>query len=140
MKIKKDHLVLLPTQAVEMLRELQRLAGGSPWVMPMPTSPKRAMHSNNLSAAHAAALEFAEITDYNIHDHRHTASTHLRERGHSPEVVEVTLSHAIPGMAGTYSHAQYKDQRREMLQSWANFLDSVVNERVVIQANFGKTL
>ena len=102
MKTKKDHLVLLPTQAIEMLRELQRLAGGSPWVMPMPTNLKRAMHSNNLSAAHAAALEFAEIEDYNIHDHRHTASTHLRERGHSPEVVETALSHAIPGMAGVY--------------------------------------
>lgn len=140
MKTKKDHLVMLPTQAIEMLQELQRLAGGSPWVMPMPTNPNRAMHSNNLSAAHAAALEAGDINDYNIHDHRHTASTHLRERGHSPEVVETALSHAIPGMAGTYSHAQYKDQRREMLQSWADFLDSVMNERVVIQGTFRKAL
>lgn len=140
MKTKKDHLVMLPTQAIEMLQELQRLAGGSPWVMPMPTDPTRAMHSNNLSASHAAALEAGEITDYNIHDHRHTASTHLREQGYSPEVVETTLSHAIPGMAGVYSHAQYKTQRREMLQAWADFLDTVMNERVVIQATFRKEL
>lgn len=140
MKTKKDHLVLLPSQAVEMLRELQRLAGGSPWVMPMPTNINRAMHGNNLSAAHAAALDAGNITDYNIHDHRHTASTHLREQGHSPEVVETALSHAIGGVAGVYSHATYKDQRREMLQSWANFLDSVMNERVVIQATFRKVL
>lgn len=140
MKTKKDHLVMLPNQAIEMLRELQRLSGGSPWVMPMPTDPTRAMHSNNLSGAHAAALGAGDITDYNIHDHRHTASTHLREQGHSPEVVETALSHAIPGMAGTYSHAQYKTQRLEMLQSWANFLDSVMNERVVIQATFRKAI
>ena len=98
------------------------------------------MHSNNLGGAHAAALEAGDIIDYNIHDHRHTASTHLREQGHSPEVVETALSHAIPGMAGTYSHAQYKDQRRAMLQSWANFLDSVMNERVVIQGTFRKVV
>ena len=140
MKTKKDHLVMLPTQAIAMLQELQRLAGGSPWVMPMPTDSTRAMHSNNLSASHAAALEAGDIIDYNIHDHRHTASTHLREQGYSPEVVETTLSHAIPGMAGVYSHAQYKTQRREMLQSWADFLDSVMNERVVIQATFRKAL
>lgn len=140
MKTKKDHLVLLPTQAIEMLLELQGLAGGSPWVMPMPTDLKRAMHSNNLSAAHAAALENGDIIDYNIHDHRHTASTHLREQGHSPEVVETALSHSIPGMAGTYSHAQYKDQRREMLQSWADFLDNIVTEQTVIHTNFRRAI
>jgi len=140
MKTKKDHLVMLPRQAIEMLWELKRLSGDSRWVMPMPTNPARAMHSNNLSGAHAAALAAGVIIDYNIHDHRHTASTHLREQGHSPEVVETALSHAIPGMAGTYSHAQYKTQRLEMLQSWANFLDTVMTEQVVIQATFRKAL
>ncbi|MFI3155596.1 MAG: hypothetical protein QX199_05510 [Methylococcaceae bacterium] len=66
------------------------------------------MRSQNLDGAHNAALADGDIIDYNIHDHRHTASTHLREQGHSPEVVETSLSHAISGMAGTYSHAQYK--------------------------------
>lgn len=140
MKTKKDHLVMLPGQAIEMLQELKRLAGGSPWVMPMPTNPKRAMHNNNLAGAHNAALVAGEILDYNIHDHRHTASTHLREQGHSPEVIETALSHAIPGMAGVYSHAQYKAQRLEMLQSWADFLDTVMTEQTVIQATFRKAI
>ena len=140
MKTKKDHLVMLPTQALEMLKELQRLCGGSPWVLPMSTDPSRAMNGNNISATHAAALTYGDIIDYNIHDHRHTASTLLREQGHSPEVVETALSHAIGGMAGTYSHAQYKTQRLEMLQSWADFLDTVMTERTVIQATFRKAI
>lgn len=140
MKTKKDHLVMLPTQAVEMLKELQRLGGGSPWVLPMATNPNRAMNGNNLGGTHSAALVDGDIRDYNIHDHRHTASTHLREHGHSPEVVETALSHAIPGMAGTYSHAQYKTQRLQMLQSWADFLDGIMTERTVIQATFRKTV
>ena len=140
MKTKKDHLVMLPTQAIEMLQELQRLCGGSPWVLPMSTDTSRAMNGNNISATHAAALTYGDIVDYNIHDHRHTASTHLREQGHSPEVVETALSHAIGGMAGTYSHAQYKTQRLEMLQSWADFLDTVMTEKTVIQASFRKAI
>jgi integrase len=140
MKTKKDHLVMLPTQAIEMLHELMRLGGGSPWVMPAATNQNIAMRGQNLDGAHNAALSDGDIIDYNIHDHRHTASTHLREQGHSPEVIETALSHAIPGMAGVYSHAQYKTQRLEMLQSWANFLDTVMTERTVIQATFRKAV
>jgi len=140
MKTKKDHLVMLPTQAIEMLHELQRLGGGSQWVLPAATNNNIAMRSQNLDPTHNAALADGDIIDYNIHDHRHTASTHLREQGHSPEVVETALSHAIPGMAGVYSHAQYKQQRMEMLQSWANFLDTIMTERTVIQATFRKVV
>lgn len=140
MKTKKDHLVMLPTQAIEMLHELQQLSGGSPWVMPMPSHPERSMHGNNIDATHGAALVSANIDDYVIHDHRHTVSTHLRDQGHSPEVVETALSHAIGGMAGTYSHAQYKTQRRDMLQAWADFLDVVMTEKTVIQATFRKAI
>lgn len=138
MKAGKEHRVFLPTQAVEMLRELQRLGGGSDWVMPMPTNAKRPMNGNNLDGTHHAALLAAGIDDYVIHDHRHTVSTHLREQGHSPEVVETALSHAIVGMAGVYSHAQYKEQRLKMMQSWADFLDNTMNEKVVIAATFRK--
>ncbi|MBV8657762.1 MAG: tyrosine-type recombinase/integrase [Burkholderiales bacterium] len=138
MKGKKDHRVFLPAQAVDMLRELQRLGGGSEWVLPMLTNPDRPMHGNNLDGAHSAALTGAGIEDYHIHDHRHTASTQLREMGHPAEVVETALSHAIPGIAGVYAHAQYREQRRTMLQEWADFLDLTMSEKTVIQATFRK--
>ncbi len=138
MKTKKEHVVFLPSQAVEMFQDLQRMGGGSPWVLPMLTNPKRAMNGNRLNGAHLAALLSADIEDYNIHDHRHTASTHLRNQGFSPEVIETALSHAIGGMAGTYSHADYKAQRLSMLQSWADFLDTTMNENVVLSATFRK--
>ena len=96
------------------------------------------MNGNNLNGTHAAAIHAAKIEDYVIHDHRHTASTQLREMGHLPEVVEAALSHAVPGIAGVYAHAQYKEQRLAMLQSWADFLDRTMNEQTVIQATFRK--
>lgn len=138
MKGKKEHRVFLPRQAIAILQELQRLGDNSPWVMPMPTDRRRAMNGNNLNGAHAAAINAAKIEDYVIHDHRHTASTLLREMGNLPEVVEAALSHAIPGIAGVYAHAQYKEQRLAMLQSWADFLDQTMNEQTVVQATFRK--
>lgn len=138
MKTKKEHIVFLPKQAIEMLKELKRLGYGSDWVLPMPTNPKRPMNGNNLDGTHAAAIMAAKIDNYVIHDHRHTASTQLREMGHPPEVVETALSHAIAGMAGVYSHAKYKKQRLAMLQEWADFLDKTMNENAVISATFRK--
>ena len=138
MKAGKEHCVFLPTQAIEILKELAVLGRGSEWVLPMPTNPKRAMNGNNLDGAHAAAINAAKIEDYVIHDHRHTASTQLRELGHLPEVVETALSHAIPGVAGVYAHAKYKEQRLAMLQDWADFLDETMNEQTVLKATFRK--
>ncbi|WP_211234042.1 tyrosine-type recombinase/integrase [Chitinilyticum litopenaei] len=140
MKTKKEHRVFLPVQAVAILEELRRLGGGSEWVMPMPTNPKRPMNGNNLDGVQHAALIAAKIEDYVIHDHRHTASTQIREQGieQNPEVIETILSHAIPGMAGVYSQAEYKTQRLAALQKWADFLDWVMNEQTVIAATFRK--
>lgn len=69
------------------------------------------MNGNNLGGAHAAAITAARIEGYAIHDHRHTAGTHLREMGHLPEVVGTALSHAIPGIVGVYAHAKFKESK-----------------------------
>jgi integrase len=138
MKAGKEHCVFLPMQAIEILKELALLGRGSEWVLPMPTNPNRCMNGNNLDGAHAAAINSAGIEDYVIHDHRHTASTQLREFGHLPEVVETALSHAIPGVAGVYAHTKYKEQRLAMLQNWADFLDATMTEQLVLESTFRK--
>ena len=140
MKGKRDHIVLLPNQAIEMLRELQRLSGGSAWVLPMPTNQNRPMRGNNLRASHKAALIAGNIENYVIHDHRHTAATHLRNRGHNGDAVEAALSHKMGGIAGRYSHAQYEEIRVKMMQDWADILDSIMTEQTVIQATFRKAV
>lgn len=140
MKSGAEHHVYLPRQAITILKELAELGRGSKWILPMPTNTNRFMSGNNLDGAHAAAINAAGIEDYVIHDHRHTASTHLRELGHSPEIVEIALSHAIPGVAGIYAHAKYKQQRREMLQHWADFLDGIISEQDVVKATFRQSV
>lgn len=138
MKTDKDHQVFLPRQAIEMLTELKRLSGESLWVFPMKTNARKPMSGALLNRVHKAVIETAQIDDYVIHDHRHTASTNLRDMGFMPEVVEKALSHCLQGTAGVYSHAQYKTQRLDMMQQWADYLDNLMAGQTVIAVNFGK--
>ncbi|MGZ8216386.1 tyrosine-type recombinase/integrase [Methylomagnum sp.] len=139
MKGKREHWVFLPPQALEMFLELRALAGGSAWVFPMRTDPARAMDGNNLGGVHRAICAACGLDDYHIHDHRHTASTHLHEMGYPADVIEAALAHAIRGLRGVYSHAEYREQRAKMLAAWADHLDGLMSEATVIRATFRKT-
>ncbi len=123
MKTGNDHYVPLSKQAVEMLRELQQLGDGGDYVFPSERTSAGHIQKETLRYWHARVCKMAELDDVLPHDHRHTISTMLRERGYSPEVIEATLAHKLPGIAGVYSHAQYREQRRAMLQDWADLLD-----------------
>jgi len=139
MKGAAEHTVLLPAQAVEMLQELRTLGSGSEWLFPMKSDPTRPMHGNLIGSLHRAVCMTGEINDYHVHDHRHTLSTHLHEMGWPPDVIEATLAHALGGMRGIYNNAEYRQQRKKMLQEWANHLDSLVSGASVIRANFRKS-
>jgi integrase len=62
-----------------------------------------------------------------LHDFRRTASTHLHEMGHSSDAIERALAHKIQGIKGVYNRAEYADQRRLILQAWADFVQAQLN-------------
>ncbi len=137
MKKDKPHLVPLSRQAVAMLEELKGLASGSEWVFPSRSSLKKPVSHSTLNVA-VRALE-CEVRDFVIHDFRRTASTHLHEAGFNSDWIEKALAHEMKGIRGVYNRAQYADQRREMLQWWADFVDSQIEEgQKVIIGRFGK--
>ena len=137
MKKDKPHLVSLSRQAVAMFEELKGLASGSDWVFPSRGDLKQPIAKSTLNVA-VRALEI-EVRDFVIHDFRRTASTHLHETGFNSDWIEKALAHETKGIRGVYNRAQYADQRREMLQWWADFVDSQIEEgRKVIIGNFGK--
>ena len=133
----KPHLVFLSLQAVAMFEELQKLSSGSEWVFPSRSDLSRPIARSTLNAA-VRALEI-DVRDFVIHDFRRTASTHLHEAGFNSDWIEKCLAHEMQGIRGVYNRAQYADQRREMLQWWADFVDSQIqDERKVIIGLFGK--
>jgi hypothetical protein len=40
------------------------------------------------------------------------------------DVIEKALNHTVGGVRGVYNRAQYAEQRREMLQAWADAVDA----------------
>jgi integrase len=138
-RMKKDrpHLVPLPRQAVAMLEELRGLAGGSPWVFPSRNDPRKPIAKTTLNYA-VRSLDL-DVRDFVIHDFRRTASTHLHEAGFNSDWIEKALAHETKGIRGVYNRAQYAEQRRKMLQWWADFVDAQIEEgRKVIIGRFGK--
>ncbi|MOA32982.1 putative prophage CPS-53 integrase [compost metagenome] len=72
------------------------------------------------------SLHGQDIPAFTIHDLRRTASTLLHEKGWASDVVEKALNHTIGGVRGVYNRAEYAGQCKEMLQAWADTIDSLV--------------
>jgi integrase len=122
-KTGKPHTVYLSEQVREMFQELRDLAGDSELVLPGRGSLTKPFASNALNQA-MGAMSFP-IPPFTIHDLRRTGSTILHEQGFSSDVVEKALNHTIGGVRGVYNRAEYADQRKAMLQSWANYISSL---------------
>ncbi|HEY4011368.1 MAG TPA: integrase arm-type DNA-binding domain-containing protein [Acidobacteriaceae bacterium] len=135
-KTGKPHIVYLARQTGELFRELKQLAGNSALVLPGRGSLIRPFASNALNKA-LDGVSF-EMKAFTIHDLRRTGATHLHEQGFPSDVVEKALNHTIGGVRGVYNRAQYSDQRRQMLQHWADYVESLATEHKVIIGNFNR--
>lgn len=125
-KNSEPHLIPLATQTIELFKELKNLAGESEWVLPG-RSGNKSISEHTLNVMWIRNKAFG-LENFVIHDMRRTASTLLHEMGYIPDVIEKALNHTIGGIRGVYNVAKYADQRREMLQHWANHIDSLHQE------------
>ena len=120
------HLVPLPRQAVQALRDLYPLTGAGPhaqWVFRGERHHHRPMSENTVNAAlRAMGFPAEEVTG---HGFRATARTMLAERlGVEEPVIEAQLAHSVKDSLGrAYNRAEFLEQRRAMLQLWADYLD-----------------
>ena len=61
-----------------------------------------------------------------VHGFRATASTILNEKGFRSDVIELLLAHVEKNqIRAAYNRAEYLDERREILQWWADHLDEI---------------
>lgn len=119
----RPHLVPLPNQALDLLRELQPLTGHSPYVFPSLISTKRPMSENTLRVA-LRRLGYTN-DDMTPHGFRAMARTIMVEKlNMHPDVIEAQLAHGKSGPLGAaYDRAEFMEQRRNMMTSWADYLD-----------------
>ncbi|MGH8603582.1 MAG: tyrosine-type recombinase/integrase, partial [Gammaproteobacteria bacterium] len=93
---------------------------GSELVFPGRDSLNVPIHGSTLNRL-VRALGFESFTH---HDFRRSASTHLLEAGFNYDWIEKALAHEGGGIRAVYNRAEYAAQRRDMLQWWADFVDS----------------
>ncbi len=129
------HHVPLAAQAVAVLQELQPLTGSGRYVFPALTSKQRCMSENTVRSA-LRRLGYGN-DDMTAHGFRATARTMIAERlGVLPEVIEAQLAHAVGDALGrAYNRTQFADQRRTMMQAWADYLDKLRKGADVVSIN-----
>lgn len=116
------HIVPLSRQALEILEAIQPLTGGGQYVFPSSRGDGRPMSDNTIRTA-LITLGY-DSTIQTAHGFRTIASTLLNEQGWSPDAIERQLAHAPRDQVrAAYNRAQYLDERRRMMQSWADYLD-----------------
>ena len=124
MKMRDEHIVPLPSQAVDALRELEPLTGRGQYVFPGERSRQRPMSDAAINAA-LRRMGFDKDT-MTGHGFRAMASTRLNEMGWSADVIERQLAHAERNkVRAAYNRAQYLAERKKMMQTWADYLDTL---------------
>jgi integrase len=120
-------IVYLSRQAIAILERLRPAARRAGYIFP-------AVGSDGNTPIGQSTLNRAldrvqrDMTHFTVHDLRRTGATRLSEMGYQPDVIEKALNHKLRGVRGIYNRAEYAPQRRDMLQAWADTLDSLQAE------------
>lgn len=128
MKMKEEHIVPLSRQSLALLTDLKPMTETYGFVFPSERRLSEPMSDNTMRRAifklgydgnHPGKSKATP------HGFRATASSILNEQGFNPDAIERQLSHRErDGVRAAYTHhARYLDDRREMMQWWADYLD-----------------
>lgn len=132
MKMRREHVVPLSTQAVGILTQARGLTGAGRFVFPGQRTPRRPMSENTLNAAlRRLGYSTDEMTS---HGFRSTASTLLNESGKwSADAIERALAHGdTDGVRAAYHRGAHWAERVRMAQWWSDHLDTLRNGGAVV--------
>ena len=123
MKMREVHIVPLSAQVITLLERLKTITGNYEYILPNRNNPRSFISENTLLYA-LYRMGYHKRTT--AHGFRHTASTILNEHGFNSDAIERQLSHGQRNkVRASYNFAQYLPERREIMQWWADHLDSL---------------
>ena len=132
MKAGKAHNIYLSQQALDIMIALRTCAGGSRYLLPSRYDGDKCMSNATLNRVGQIVVERSKakglpIENFTVHDLRRTGSTILNELGFNSDWIEKCLAHEDGRSSrGIYNKAEYAEQRRHMLQEWADMVDAWV--------------
>ena len=130
MKMRREHLVPLSSQAVEVLNKVSEISGSEKLVFPGQQNLTKPMSENTLLYAIYRMGYHSRAT---THGFRSVASTILNESGlWHPDSIERQLAHVETNkVRSAYDRSEHLSERRKMMQWWADHLDSMMAEKEI---------
>ncbi|MBC8948943.1 MULTISPECIES: tyrosine-type recombinase/integrase [Xenorhabdus] len=136
MKMRRPHIVPLSEQVIELLKQIHPISGSYQYIFPSRTDYRKHISDMALNTMIRRMGYSGRATG---HGFRHTMSTILHEQGYNTAWIETQLAHVDKNsIRGTYNHAQYLDGRREMLQWYADYMETLERGENVVHGTFGK--
>lgn len=138
MKGRRPHVVYLSRQALDIFVALHTCAAGSKFVLPSRYNPDSCMSKATLNRVTQLVVERANVAGlplepFTVHDLRRTGSTLLNELGFNRDWIEKCLAREDGRSSRSiYNKAEYAEQRRHMLQEWADMVDAWINEQTYV--------
>ncbi|WP_336937784.1 tyrosine-type recombinase/integrase [Acinetobacter modestus] len=128
MKKRREHIIPLPSQSVRLLKELKALSGHSDYLFPSRSnSHKPKSDTVFIMALRRLGYEGRQTP----HGFRHIASTLLNNNGFDERHIEAALAHVKDGVAGVYNKAQYLQDRKYIMQWYADHLEQLADDKVI---------
>ncbi|MBX9346034.1 integrase arm-type DNA-binding domain-containing protein [Chromobacterium vaccinii] len=124
-KSQTSHQVPLASQVISILRDLQPLTGRGEFVFPGARDKKKPMSDGAINNALRRA-GYSTREEQTGHGFRAMARTVLHEGlDVAPEIIEHQLAHRVPDALGNaYNRTKFIKARQEIMQKWADYLDS----------------
>jgi integrase len=146
MKAGRPHNVYLSQQALDILVAFKTCFSASSYLHPGRYETELPISSATLNRVIDATVKVVhdrgeDFDPFTVHDLRRTASTLLHEAGFNSDWIEKCLAHEQRGVRAIYNKAEYAEQRRTMLQAWADMLDAwIKNSASVVPIRRGAGL
>ena len=126
MKKRRLHTVPLTEQCLSILSAMKVQHSNSEYVFPANRKPRQhaSPHSSNM-----AIKRMGYKGKLVAHGLRALASTTLNEKGFRPDIIEISLAHGDKDkVRESYNHAEFLEQRREMMNWWSGHIETSKNE------------
>lgn len=126
MKMRKEHIVPLANQTIEVLNEIKKISGDSEYLFPTRNKIKHPYMNENVinNLIHDLGYKGKLVA----HGFRTLASTTLNEFRFDRDVIEKQLAHEEQNQVrAAYNRAEYLQERIRMMQWWADHIDNLVN-------------
>ncbi len=120
MKAKREHIVPLSAEALEILEIMKPISFHREHIFPSRNSPKESMNSQT---ANAALKRIGYSGKLVAHGLRSIASTALNEQGFNADVIEAALAHSDKNeVRRAYNRSTYLTKRTELMDWWGAFV------------------